>query len=436
MAKVEIKERDGCTTKLQVEIERERFDSEFTNSLKSVRKEVQISGFRKGKVPESLIARRFGSIVREEAIKELIPKVLQEVFESEKLHPIGEPQLTDLKFDQTGPMTLMVSIEEVPEIDISGFENLHVTKEIIEVSDEDVENTLDRYRNMRAVQQEVDRESKEDDILIVNLQKLDSVGVPIIGDKLENRSLYLNKKSVPSHEYIDQLTGLKKGDRKTVRFPVGDHTHNQDAPREIEMYEVEVLQIIENVIPELNDEFASSLGDYASLDELRGKTREHLTEQIEMSANQKLRSDLIEEFVRQSPFEVPDSLVQKVMNNELDSMKKNRPDQPVDDEDFKRRMRPDAVRAVQTYLIIDEIKEKENIDVTKEEIADRIEIIAKTYNMDPKEFRRKLIKDGRLDNIKNDIIHAKVYEWINGKANITTRTIEKKDEQPSGIITP
>ena len=436
MAKVEIKERSGCTTKLQVEIEQERFDGEFATSLKSVRKEVQIPGFRKGKAPESLIAKRFGSIVREEAIKELIPKVLQEVFISEGLHPVGEPQITDLQFDQTGPITLMVSVEEVPEIDLNGFNDLHVTKEILEVTGEDVENTLERYRNMRAVQQEVDRESKENDIIMANLQKLDSVGVPIIGDKLQNRSIYLSEDRVPSPELLDQLTGLKKGDRKTVRFTVGQQGSSQAGTEETEMYDVEVLQVFENIIPELNDEFASSLGDYAGLDELREKTREHLVGQIEMSAEQKLRSDLIDEFIKQNPFEVPDSMVRNVLNSELDNMKNSRPDQPVDEEDFKRRMRPDAVRAVQTFLVIDEIRAQENIEVTKEEVTDRIAALAGTYNMDPKELRRRLIKDGRLDNIKNDIAHEKAYNWIREKADITTKTIEKKDEHTSKIITP
>ena len=149
-----------------------------------------------------------------------------------------------------------------------------------------------------------------------------------------------------------------------------------------------------------------------------------------------MRSDLIDEFIKQSPFEVPDSMVGKVLNSELENMKNSHPDQPVDEEDFKRRMRPDAVRAVQTFLIIDEIRAQENIEVTKEEVTDRIIALAGAYNMEPKELRRRFIKDGRLDNIKNDIAHEKAYNWIREKADITTKTIEKKDEHTSKIITP
>ncbi|HUT63974.1 MAG TPA: trigger factor, partial [Anaerolineae bacterium] len=212
MTKVEVKELTGCTKKILIEIERERFDSEFSGTLKSMRKDIQIHGFRKGKAPESMIVRRFGPVVREEAVKTMIPKVLDEVYKSEGLNPVGEPEISDLKIDETGPISFSVTIEEVPDIDIEAYKNLAVTKEIAGVTDEDIENTLERYRHMKAVRHEVDREVQEGDILTVNLQKTDMSGVPLIGEKTENQTIYLDEKSVPSKEFLDQVVGMKKGD--------------------------------------------------------------------------------------------------------------------------------------------------------------------------------------------------------------------------------
>ncbi len=186
MTKVEVKELSGCTKKMHIEIERERFDSEFSGKLKSMRKDIQIHGFRKGKAPESMIVRQFGSVVREEAVKTMIPKVLEEVFKSEDLNPVGEPEISDLNIDDAGPISFSVTIEEVPDIDIEAYKSLAVTREIVEVTEEDIDNTIERYRQMTAVRQKVDREASEGDSLTVKLQKTDTDGVPFIAERTEN----------------------------------------------------------------------------------------------------------------------------------------------------------------------------------------------------------------------------------------------------------
>jgi len=434
MTKVEVKELSGCTKKIHIEIERERFDSEFSGTLKSVRKDIQIPGFRKGKAPESMIVRQFGSVVREETVKTMIPKVLEEVFKSEGLNPVGEPEISDLNNDETGPISFSVTIEEVPDIDIEAYKSLAVTKEIVEVTDEDIDNTLERYRHMKAVRQEIDREARAGDILTVNLQKTDTSGVPLIGEKTNNQTIYLDEKSVPSKEFLDQVVGIKKGEKRQVRFTNDESAENKELAGETEAYEVEVTAIHENIVPELNDEFAASFGEDTDLAGLREKTRDHLEMQAESFAGQKLQSDLIEEFIRQNPFEVPGSMVNRILQAELDNMKK-RSDQQIDTEDYKDRMRPNAVRAVQTYLIIDAVKEKNTIEVEKEEITEHLQKIAEANGMNPKDLRRRLIKEGRFEELRNEIAQRKAYDWIMDNADITEKKVEKPSEQ-SNIIAP
>ena len=184
----------------------------------------------------------------------------------------------------------------------------------------------------------------------------------------------------------------------------------------------------------MNDEFAASFGENTDLAGLREKTRDHLEMQEESYAGQKLRSDLIEEFIRQNPFEVPGSMVNRIVQAELNDMKK-RSDQQIDIEDYKERLRPNAVRAVQTYLIIDEVKEKNNIEVEKEEITEHLQKIAEANGMDPKDLRRRLIKEGRFDELRNEIAQRKAYDWIIENADITEKKVEKPSEQ-SNIIAP
>ncbi len=197
----EIKESSGCKKKVHFEVERERFDSEVKTTLKTVKRDIIVPGFRKGKAPEDMILRRFRATVNEETIRSMIPKVMKEAFEEKGIHPWGEPELSDLVFEETGPITFDVTVEEVPEIDIEGFNGISATKEIAAVDDEDVDASLERLRRMRSVQNQVEREVRDGDIIVVNLQKLDAGGLPIIGEKLENHVISLDGRGTPSPDF-------------------------------------------------------------------------------------------------------------------------------------------------------------------------------------------------------------------------------------------
>ncbi len=435
MPKAEIIETVGCKKKLNIEVENERLDVELKSALKKIKSEVQIPGFRKGKAPESLLLKRFGNIVREEAVKDMIPKVLKDVFEEQGIKPVGEPEITDFKFDETGPITFTVTVEEVSRIDISGFEGLKVTKEVREVTEDDIDNYLERLQQMNAERKEVERGARDGDLIVVNLQKLDSSGVPIIGEKIDGHVISLDGYGTPSPEFDRQVLGMKKGNSKKVQYTYDETIKDPDLIGKTEAYNVEVLQVIENKLPELSDDFAQSLGDYTDLNDMREKVRDNLVNQHEFTAGRKLQSDLINEFVKQNPFEVPPNMVGRVIQSELENARKNSPEQSIDEEVYKAQIRPDAVRAVQTYLIIDAIKEEKGIDVTKEELEERFDKIAESTDKSASEIRRNIIKEGRFDAFKNDIAQEKVFNWIEEVANIKVEIFKPKPEE-TNIITP
>ncbi len=435
MSKVEIAEKIGCKKKLNIEVEKERFDTELNFALKKLKGEVQIPGFRKGKAPESLIRRRLGNVVREEAVKDMIPKVLQEVFEEQKIKPVGEPVISDFKHDGTNPITFTVTVEEIPEIDVSGFEGLKVTKEVQEVTKEDVDDYFERLRQIKAERKEVEREVREGDILVVNLQKLDSSGVPIIGDKIDGHVISLDGQGTPSPEFDRQIYGMKKGESKAVRFTYDESIGSPDLAGKTDGYDVKIMQVIENKLPELNDDFARSLGEYADLNELHEKAGEQLARQNEFSAERKLQYDLIDEFIKRYPFDVPNTMVEKILQSEFENTKKSYTDRSIDEKAYKSQTRADAVRAVQTYLIAETVKKEKNIDVTKEEVTEKLDEIAKASNKPVNEIKRTLIKEERFDALKNDIAQKKIYDWIKEIADIKVETVKRKSIE-TNIITP
>ncbi|MHB9029301.1 MAG: trigger factor [Candidatus Latescibacterota bacterium] len=433
--KSEITERVGCRKKLHVEVEQERLEREVQATLKNLRKEVQIPGFRKGKAPEEMLLRRFGGGIRQEALKEMLPKVLEEVFEAQGIKPVGEPEVSELHLDENAPVTFDVAVEEMPEVDIEAFKTLEVTREVVEVTGEDVEAALERLRRMRAVQEEVDREIRDGDIIIANLQKLDPTGVPIIGDRLENRVIHLDGKSTPSPDFDRQVVGMRKGERRNIRITYDESVDESRLAGTTEGYEVEVMRIYENRLPELTDEFVQSLGGYTDVSDLREKTRAGLVRQYESMSERKLRSALIEEYVRQNPFEVPNSMIERVIHSQMENLKKEYPDEQIDEAALHSRIRPDAVRAVQTYILIEEIKKKQGMEVSRDEVNEQIDKEAQARNINPRELRRTYIKDGLLDDIKNEIAQEKAYDWLKSVVTVKEEVIPREAPQ-SRIITP
>ena len=433
MPKTELKEVIGCKKKFHVEVEPERVERELTTTFRKVRAELQIPGFRKGKAPESMIWKRFGKAVREEALGDMLPKILQEVFDEKNINPIGQPEIRDLNYEEGSPLSFTVSVEEIPDIDISGFEGLKVTKKIFTVTDEDVDKSLESLRLMHAKRNPVDREVRQGDIIVVNLQKLDSSGVPLIGEKIENHVLELDGESTPSPEFDRQVYGMKKDESKTVRFTYDESINNSDLVGTSEAYSVKIVQVIEKLVPELNDAFAQSLGEYESLADLYEKTREDLIWRVGFIAGQKLKADLINEFVKTYPFEVPNTMVDRIIQSELEKARASKKNQSFDEEAFRQEIRPEAVRSVQTFIIIDAVKEDKQIAVTREEMMVRIQKMADSSGMDVKEVRRTLIKDGRYDSIKEELTREKAYDWMIETADVTVETGPSRPRESSLI---
>jgi len=433
--KSEITESVGCRKKLRVEVEQERFDQEIQYSLRNLRKEVIIPGFRKGKAPQEILMRRYRNVIRQEALKELLPKVLQEIFESNGIKPVGEPEVTDLRVEESAPVTFNVAIDEMPSVDIEGFKNIVVAKEVTEVSDSDVDDALDRLRRSHAVQEEVDREVREGDFIVANLQKLDPTGVPIIGDRMENRIIRLDEQGGAAPDFANQVAGMRKGDQRHVRLTFdspADDPHGSDT---VEEYIVEVVRIFDNRLPEMTDDFARQHGEYEDMNDLRKQTRSRLVRQSEIISENKLRRAFIDEYVRENPFEVPNSMVERVIHSRMEDYKKQYPGDSVDEAAFHDSVRPDAVRAVQTYILMEAIKEKQGVEVSREEVNEQIEKEAREQNLNPRELRRTYIKEGLLDEIRNEIALGKAYEWIKSVVTIQEKVIPREAPQ-SRIIKP
>jgi trigger factor len=436
MPTAEITETTGCSRTLTVNIERELLDNEMQSAVKTIKKDLNLPGFRKGKAPDAILFKRFGASIQQEALRDLIPKVLDEVFTEHGIRPVGEPDISDIDLPEDGPVTMTVKVEEAPVIEPAPFKGLPVTRTVRDLTDEILDHEIERIRQMRAEQEEVERPVDMSDILVVNLQKQDESGVPIIGERIDNHVITLDGRGTPSPQFDEQIVGMNVGETRTVKFTYDDSIENKELVGVTEVYEVELVKHFERRVPELDDAFVESLGaDFKTVADFREAMHDRLEKQFADDAERNLNNALIEAFVSNKPFEVPGSMVERVMESELERARTEARGQEYDENELRQRMRPDAVRAVQTWLIVDAVIAEQKIEIKREDVDARIAELAEVTGAETKQLKRRLIKEGQLDDLKHDIARSRAYKWMAEEAEVTDETMPETPEE-SRIVNP
>jgi len=185
------------------------------------------------------------------------------------------------------------------------------------------------------------------------------------------------------------------------------------------------VKVFERKLPDVDDEFLKSLGDYADIGDFREKVRETIAANNEIFAERKLRVDLVREFVKKHPFDVPESMTQRIVEMELEKLSQQQSDQGM----LHSQLREQALQAVKNHLLVDAVKKQKGIEASKEDIDKRLEELAAMNGTTAREIRRELIKDGSFDSLKNDIEREKAYQWMKDAADITEVTFSP-DKQP------
>ena len=246
-----VKETGRWARDLEVEVPPERIDREMHNALRGYQKRLEIPGFRKGKVPLKLIQQRYGPSIRHGVIEDLLPELMREAAQQTGLSPAGTPRITRLDESEAGGLSFTASIDIWPEVDVQGHEGLRVTRLTHEVSDDEVEQQLEELRKQHASERSVERGLGQGDVLIADLQRLDEGGVPIIGDRYEERYFLIGDDNAPSPEFEEALIGIEAGAERKVRFQYRQDLPNDELAGTREHFAVTAREIRERTLPDL-----------------------------------------------------------------------------------------------------------------------------------------------------------------------------------------
>ncbi|HEX9119160.1 MAG TPA: trigger factor [Terriglobales bacterium] len=421
---------------IQVEIPADIVSRETEKVIQKMQKVARLPGFRRGKVPSTVIKQRFAEEIKSEVVESLIPRYFQQEAEKQKLVPVSQPRVTDLHIADGEPLRFKASFEVLPEIEVSGYHELTVAKPDTAVSEQEVEEQLGRLREQQATYTAIEGRAIENgDYAQVSLE-----GIPKPARSAEDTparaDVVLDGPPKPVkvddvmvevggantvREFSDNLRGARPGEQRTfdVSYPA-DFTDQRLAGKTFE-YTLALKAIKQKHLPELNDDFAKELGgEINSLDELKQKIREGLEHEKQHAAEREGKEKILDELVKRHDFPVPEALVDRQIDVRLERGLRALAAQGMRSEDMKKmdfnRLRAGqkeaAEREVKASLLLDKIADAEHIEVSDEEIDHEVQALATQTKQSPDAVRARLTREGALDRIRNRLRNDKALDYL------------------------
>jgi len=404
---------------MDVTVSAEELQPHFDRAYLKYRPSIEIKGFRKGKAPIAMIKRLYGELIERESLGDITNELLKQIFEEKNIHTIGEQVLTDIKYERGQHLKFKIKYEIKPEIELREYKGIHVEKPIHIVTDEEIEDELERLRRANHTTKPVDRAMDDEHIVTVDMQMLDNTGFPIIGEKGENLRLYLGSVELPSELRV-YLLNATVGDERRIELT----SYDKQGKEVIVRYLVKVKKIEQIEYPELNDAFVKKItkDQVQSLDEFRKNMRADMEHFWAEEGEKRVLDGIVDELVKQNDFAVPETLVKGFLDAFVEDYKNRQPNKKLpsgfNEDEFRQQNRAYAVWQAKWLLIREKIIELEHIVVTDQDLEAMAEA----------ESQRLHINKGRLinyyktsENIREKILSEKVLQFLKDNAVITEK---------------
>ena len=406
---------------VNIKIEGKEWEEALDKAFKEAVKKANIPGFRKGKAPKDVFIKKYGkeSLFFDAADICLNDAYQKMISENEDLKIVAQPQVNLKSIDENG-CEFSFSLTLYPEVKLGKYTKLGVKKESVEVTDEEVNKAIDEMRNRYAENVVKEGSIENGNIAIIDFDGYKD-GVAFEGGKAENYSLEIGSNTfIPGFE--EQLIGLKAGDEKDIEVTFPEDYHAEELKGKKAVFKIKVHEVKEVKIPEIDKEFFEDLGmdGINDLDSLKAQVKENIKTHKETHAEEHFVNELIDKAIENMEVEVPHAMIHEEIDRMLRQYEENLKMQGITLEQFfkftnsdeaalKDQMHPEAEKRVKERLLLEAIKEKENITITDEEAQAEAEDLAVKYNMKKDEFLKLF---GGIEMVKYDKEMRKTIEFL------------------------
>ena len=408
-----------CTRELVLDVPAEEVSRAFRTTVRNYQKYARIPGFRIGKVPDSVIKRRYAAEIRKEVIDGLLPERFNQAVRDLGVKPVGQPQVTELNVEDGAPLHVKAVFEFVPDFSIEGYQDITVPKPPVEATDEEFAHELEQLRQSRATIEPVeeDRALVDGDWAQISYTgQIEGEDEPVTG---EDTLVEIGGKQTLD-AFNTALRGARPGQelKAEVIYPA-DYDDAKLAGKTA-TYNVEVKAIKKRTVPVLDDDFAMELGAYENLADLETRVREHLASRKSRAVKGETKDRLFAALNERYQFPVPESMVQEQIDTRLDRGLRALAAQGMDTEqmrklDFARlrlAQRESAIAEVKSSILLDRIAREENITVSDEDLERELQLAALQTREPLETLRARLTGDGGLTRIREQLLREKTAEFL------------------------
>jgi trigger factor len=375
-----------------------------------------MKGFRKGRVPKRLIEGRFGGALRQEALDKLIQSAYRGALAAEHLRPISEGEVADLQYQPDQDLTFDIAFDVEPVIEVSRVGGFVVERATPAVTDEQIERVLARVQEQNGVWKPIEEGTpQERDLVSVEILRLDDdtdAEADVDAEVREYDFVIGQGDALPDIEAAIKTLEPGASGEFDVTFP--DDFPDESRRGDVERVRIELKGRRVMDLPPLDDDLAKQVGDFATLDELKARIREDMEKEATESAENGVRSRLLDLLIEANSFEVPASMVDRYAETVI-----GRAELPPERlAEVKEQIRPEAERAVKRILVLDRVAETQGLTATEEELDARIEEIAGRNDTTAAKVYAELQKAGRLEALERELTEGKVFEFLKEQSKI------------------
>jgi len=403
---------EGVERHIQVSVPPEAVKDAEDKAARRYASTVRLPGFRPGKAPATVVRKKFGDAIRQEALESLVRDAYQEFVEKESIKVASQPHVHDLKFEEGKPLTFELHLEVRPTINLARTNGFRIQRQKASVTDEQVTEQLEQIRDEKATWTPVSEKPKPGDMVNVEIATAGA------GDQLnEGKSYPLVLGAGQAIPGIEELI-MEASPGETIERPV---KWPDDFPDEKQRGQTKTVRITLNEVkrksaPALDDALAREVGDFESLDALRKTVRADLERHAEHEIEANVRQQLIDQIISANAFDIPKSWIQQFVQNYAEAYQV-----PEDQRDkFSGEFRNLAERQIRRDLVIETIAESEGLTASEKDLDDRIAEQAEKRGVNPGQLYAQLEKSGRLKEMERSITEDKVFKWLLERNDVST----------------
>lgn len=418
--KTTVNEINAYTREIDVHIPWDELKDDYDKSLRAFSNKIKLPGFRKGKVPSHVILKNYKEVVDAEFIEDSFQKYYLKALTEEKIQPVNRADVKDLDFKDGEFLTFKAEFEIEPDVTLPTLKknSLRVEKTKY-ISDEvDVDMAIEEIQRTYAEVQTVEDGAAEGDFILADLQKMDAEGVPVIGDKIEKRYLKLGD-GIFVDDNLKKLTGLKPGDTAKLDF--------SEESGEITQYEVSVINVERQVLPEVDLELAKKVDPKTeSLKAWKEKIKEQIDNNYEKQAKEAYERKLSDAMIDRVNPDAPPSMVDFYLERLVEDVKKQNNGEKIDEEEVKKTYRDISERNLKWYLVRKAIIQEQNIEISKDEINEKITELKDRSPDYAKEIDKYYKKPSHRQRLEDDLTENKLLDYLQSFAKVKLVKVKTK----------